>query len=199
MVIPIVLASGSSIRAELLRNAKVSFEVAIPRVDEDALKRAMTGEDAKPRDIADALAEMKARKISARNQGAWVLGCDQVLDFKGQLISKPTSPEQALKQLGLMRGQTHKLYSAAVIVENGQPIWRHVGQVRLQMRTVSDTYLADYVTRNWDDIRHAAGAYMLEAEGVRLFERIDGDYFNVLGMPLLEILNFLSIRGVIAQ
>jgi len=199
MVIPIVLASGSSIRAQLLRKAKVPFKVTVPNVDEDALKRAMTGEDAQPRDIADALAEMKARRISAKMQGAWVVGCDQVLDYKGQLISKPISPEQALDQLGQMRGQMHKLYSAAVIVDNGQPIWRHVGQVRLQMRTVSESYLADYVARNWDDIRHSAGAYMLEAEGVRLFERIDGDYFNVLGMPLLEILNFLALRGVIAQ
>lgn len=199
MVIPLVLASGSSIRAQLLRNAKVSFEVSVPRVDEDALKQAMLGEDAAPRDIADALAEMKARKIGAKMQGAWVIGCDQVLDFKGQLISKPISPQQALEQLGQMRGQMHKLYSAAVIVENGQPIWRHIGQVRLHMRAVSDGYLADYVDRNWSDIRHSAGGYLLEAEGVRLFDRIDGDYFNVLGMPLLEILNFLAIRGVIAQ
>jgi len=199
MVIPIVLASGSSIRAQLLRNAKVPFKVAVPRVDEDTLKMAMTGDNARPRDIADALAEMKARKISGKIPGAWVIGCDQVLDYKGQLISKPITPEQALDQLGQMRGQMHNLYSAAVIVENGQPIWRHLGQVRLHMRTVSDSYLADYVARNWDDIRHSAGAYLLEAEGVRLFERIDGDYFNVLGMPLLEILNFLALRGVIAQ
>ena len=199
MVIQLVLASGSSIRAQLLRNANVDFDVQVPRVDENSLKQAMIADQAKPRDIADALAEIKARKISAKTVGAWVIGCDQVLDFKGQMISKPKVPEQAVHQLSEMRGQTHKLFSAAVIYEDSQPIWRHVGQVRLQMRNVSDRYLAGYVARNWEDIRHAAGGYMLESEGVRLFERIDGDYFNVLGMPLLEILNFLALRGAIER
>jgi len=199
MVIPLVLASGSSIRAQMLRNANVEFEVSVPRVDEDALKQSMRAERALPRDIADALAEMKAHKISGKFPGAWVIGCDQVLDFNGQLISKPNSPEQAHAQLAMMRSQSHKLFSAAVIYQDNRPIWRHVGQVRLYMRAVSDSYLTGYVDRNWDSIRHCAGAYMLEAEGVRLFERIDGDYFNVLGMPLLEMLNFMALRGVIAQ
>lgn len=199
MVIPLVLASGSSIRAQLLRNAGVAFEVTVPRVDEDALKQAMIAEAALPRDIADALAEMKARKVSGKTPDSTVIGCDQVLDFKGALISKPETPDQALAQLMGMRGETHRLFSAAVIYENGQPVWRHVGQVRLHMRDASDAYLAGYVTRNWDDIRHSAGAYLLEAEGVRLFDRIDGDYFNVLGMPMLEILRFLTARGVIEQ
>jgi nucleoside triphosphate pyrophosphatase len=199
MVIPLVLASGSSMRAQMLRNANVEIDVMVPRVDENAVKQAMTADYALPRDIADALAEMKARKISAKVPAAWVIGCDQVLDFKGQLISKPETAEQAVEQLGQMRGQVHRLFSAAVIFEDGQPIWRHVGLVRLRMGKTSDQYLNDYVARNWDEIRHSAGAYMLEAEGVRLFEAIDGDYFNVLGMPLLEILNFLAQRGVIAQ
>jgi septum formation protein len=199
MVMPIVLASGSLIRAQLLRNANVCFDVSVPRVDEYGLKQSMVADGAHPRDIADALAEMKARKISGKTQSATVIGCDQVLDFKGQLISKPESPEQALEQLIKMRGQQHKLYSAAVIFEGGRPVWRHIGQVRLQMSVSSESYLAGYVERNWDSIRHSAGGYMLEAEGVRLFERVDGDYFNVLGMPLLEILNFLASRGAIAQ
>jgi len=199
MVIPLVLASGSSIRAQLLRNAGVSFEVEKPRVDEDSLKQAMIAEGARPRDIADALAETKAHKISGKHPVSWVIGCDQVVDFKGRLISKPASPEQALEQIGMMRGQSHKLFSAAVIYHQNKPVWRHVAQVRLTMRAVSDDYLADYVSRKWESIRHSAGAYQLEAEGVRLFEVIDGDYFTVLGMPLLEILNFLALRGVIAQ
>lgn len=199
MVIPLVLASGSSIRAQLLRNANVSFDVMVPRVDEEALKQAMTGEQAQPRDIADALAEMKARKVSGKIPGAMVIGCDQVLDFNGRLISKPATPELAFDQLAMMRDQPHKLYSAVVIYQDGRPIWRHVGQVRLQMRDFSDDFLAGYVARNWEEIRHSAGAYLLESEGVRLFARVDGDYFNVLGMPLLELLNFLALRGVIAQ
>ncbi|SLN69353.1 Septum formation protein Maf [Falsiruegeria litorea R37] len=199
MTVPIVLASGSTIRAQLLRNAGVPFEVNVPRVDEDTVKNALIAEEAPPRDIADALAELKARKISLKTPGALVLGCDQVLDFQGQLLSKPASPDQAFDQLKAMRGQRHMLLSAAVIYENGEPIWRHVGQVRLRMRASSDTYLRSYVDRNWDSIRHAVGAYKLEEEGVRLFTTIDGDYFNVLGMPLLELLNFLTLRGVIEQ
>jgi nucleoside triphosphate pyrophosphatase len=199
MTVPIVLASGSTIRAQLLRNAGVPFEVNVPRVDEDTVKNALIAEEATPRDIADALAELKARKISRKTPGAMVLGCDQVLDFQGQLLSKPATPEQAFDQLKAMRGQRHMLLSAAVIYENGEPIWRHVGQVRLRMRASSDTYLRSYVDRNWDSIRHAVGAYKLEEEGVRLFTTIDGDYFNVLGMPLLELLNFLTLRGVIEQ
>lgn len=199
MTIPIILASGSEIRASMLHQAKVSFKVTKPRIDEESVKSALINEAAKPRDIADCLAEMKARKISDKSPDAMVIGCDQVLDFKGTLLSKPTSPDHALNQLRAMRGERHMLLSAAVIVQNGKPIWRHIGQVRLRMRDASDAYLQGYVDRNWDSIRHSVGAYRLEEEGVRLFSTIDGDYFNVLGMPLLELLNFLTLRGVIEK
>lgn len=199
MSVPLVLASGSLIRAQLLERAAVPFSVKVARVDEDMVKRALLAEGAPPRDIADALAELKAGKVSDKVPGAMVLGCDQVLDFDGRLISKPETPDDALLQLKAMRGKRHTLLSAAVIYQDGEPIWRHVGQVRLRMKANSDKYLKDYVARNWDSIRHAVGAYKLEEEGVRLFATIDGDYFNVLGMPLLELLNFLASRGVIDQ
>ncbi len=199
MSVPIILASGSSIRAQLLENAGVPFTVQTARVDEETAKRALLAEDASPRDIADTLAEMKARKVSDKTPGAMVLGCDQVLDFDGRLLSKPETPADALAQLRAMRGKRHMLLSAAVVYQDGEPIWRHVGQVRLRMRMSSDAYLRNYVDRNWDSIRHAVGAYKLEEEGVRLFATIDGDYFNVLGMPLLELLNFLAVKGVIDQ
>lgn len=199
MSVPLVLASGSEIRATLLRNAGLTVEVVRPRVDEEAVKSALLAEGAPPRDVADTLAEIKARKVSEKHPGALVIGCDQVLEFDGALLSKPESPEAALDQLRAMRGKRHRLLSAAVICRDGQPEWRHVGQVRLTMRAASDAYLQDYVARNWDSIRHAVGAYKLEEEGVRLFTTIDGDYFTVLGMPLLEMLNFLMLRGAIAS
>lgn len=199
MSVPIILASGSSIRTQMLTQAAVPHEVQNARVDEEMIKASLIAECAPPRDIADALAEMKASKISDKNAGALVIGCDQVLEYGGKLLSKPKTPKQALAQLQSMRGDRHTLLSAAVIYEDGKPLWRHIGIVRLRMRDASDAYLADYVARNWDSIHHAVGAYKLEEEGVRLFSRIEGDYFNVLGMPLLEILNYLTLRGDIAQ
>jgi len=197
MTIPLVLASGSAIRATMLKKANVPFDIIVPRIDEDSVKRALAAEQAKPRDVADTLAELKARRISSRQPGAFVIGCDQVLDFQGATFSKPENRQEATEQLRHLRGHRHSLLSAAVIVEDNRPIWRHVGQVRLHMRQLSDAYLDSYVERNWDSIKHSVGSYKLEEEGVRLFSAIDGDYFNVLGMPLIELLNFLAVRGVI--
>lgn len=195
----LILASGSEIRQMLLRNAGVSFDVNIGRIDEESVKDALLGEGASPRDIADALAEGKARKVSLKNLDAMVIGCDQTLSFKGRLLSKPKTVDEARAQLKEMRGERHKLLSAAVIYESGEPKWRHVGEVRLEMNRFSDAYLEDYLARNWEQIRHCVGSYMLESEGVRLFSRIDGDYFTVLGLPLLPLLAYLSERGVIAS
>ncbi|MGK7753123.1 MULTISPECIES: Maf family protein [unclassified Roseovarius] len=193
----IILASGSDIRKSLLTNAALEFEVSPARVDENTVRDAMVAEDASPRDIADALAELKATKQSAKNPDALVIGCDQVLSFEGCILSKPETPDEALEQLRAMRGKRHELLSAAVICEEGKPVWRHVGVVRMMMRQVSDAYLQGYVTRNWDSIRHAVGAYKLEEEGIRLFSQVHGDYFNVLGLPLLELLSYLALRGEI--
>jgi septum formation protein len=163
------------------------------------IKESLLGDGRSSRDIADALAESKARKVAQNNYDAFVIGCDQVLDFQGKLLTKPKSPENAIEQIKSMRGERHMLLSAAVIYHEGKPIWRHIGQVRLRMRDASDTYIEKYVGRNWDSIRHSVGGYKLEEEGVRLFHSIEGDYFNVLGMPLLELLAFLTLRGVIEK
>lgn len=195
MSVPIILASGSQIRATLLRNAGLRFDVIKPRVDEEMIKNALLAEDASPRDIADCLAETKARKVSDKAPGNLVLGCDQVLDAAGHLLSKPRTQEDACAQLHKLQGARHHLLSAAVLYENNAPVWRHVGKAVLHMRPLSDRFIASYVARNWDSIQHAVGCYKLEEEGVRLFTRIEGDYFTVLGMPLLDLLNYLTLRG----
>lgn len=196
---PLILASASDIRQTLLRNAGLEFDVVPARVDEDTVRDSMLAEDASPRDIADALAEMKAIKVSQKHPQALVIGCDQVLNLQGKLLSKPNTPEEARAQLEDMRGKRHDLLSAAVICEGGKPIWRHVGVVRMTMRPFSDAYLDGYIARNWQSIRHSVGAYNLEEEGVRLVSRVEGDYFTVLGLPLLDLLSYLTLRGDIQQ
>ncbi|WP_417523399.1 Maf family protein [Marinovum sp.] len=195
---PFVLASGSEIRAEMLRRAGLLVEVMPARVDEDSVKQGMLADQAAPRDIADLLAEMKAAKVAGKRPDALVLGCDQVLDFDGTLLSKPDTPEGAVAQLSDLSGKRHKLLSACVAFDNGAPVWRHVGVVTLSMRVLSPGYIEDYVARNWPSIRHSVGSYKLEEEGSRLFTTISGDYFTVLGLPLLPLLNWLAIRGEIA-
>lgn len=195
---PLILASGSVIRAELLRNAGLSPDVRPARIDEVAIRASLEEEGATPRDVADTLAEMKARKASEKSPDALVLGCDQILHCDGRIFSKPGNPEEAREHLRALRARTHHLLSAAVACQDGKPLWRHVGQVRLTMRDFTDAYLDDYVARNWDSIRETVGCYKLEEEGVRLFSRIEGDYFSVLGLPLIELLTWLGIRGDIA-
>ena len=196
---PIILASGSQIRADLLSRARVSYEVQKPSIDEHSVKDSMLAEGASPRDIADALAQAKARKVASKNPGRLVLGSDQILDLDGEVLSKPESEKDAVEQLRRMRGRRHTLLSAAVIFEDQQPVWRHVGQVRMYMRDLSDQWIESYVDRNWSSIKMTVGCYKLEEEGARLFTRVDGDYFNVLGLPLLELLSYLTIRGTLSS
>lgn len=198
MMRPLLLASASEIRLQLLRNAGLEVTAAPARVDEGAIRQALEAEGATPRDIADALAEVKARKLADKNPNALVLGCDQVLAFKGKVFAKPASPDDARAQLTMLRGQTHQLLSALVLYDGAKPIWRHVGQARLTMLPVSDVYIDGYLSRNWDSARHSVGAYKLEEEGVRLFSAIEGDYFTILGLPLLPLLGYLGQRGFIA-
>jgi len=195
----IVLASTSPIRLQLLRAAGLTVEPQAPRVDEEAIRSALVAEGAAPRDIADTLAEMKARKVAEKRPADLVLGCDQVLELDGETFAKPETPDQARAQLRQLRGKTHTLQSAIVAYENALPVWRHVAEARLTMWSLSDRYLDDYVIRNWDSIRHSVGCYKIEEEGVRLFSAISGDHFTILGLPLLPLLAWAGTKGMIAR
>lgn len=193
----LILASSSDTRLRLLQAAGISVSQFSPRIDEAAIRAALEAEAATPRDIADALAEMKARKVADRFRSDLVLGCDQVLEFQNKVWGKPETPAEVLTQLQALRGKSHKLLSAVVLYDAGEPIWRHVGDVRLTMRAMSDAWLAAYVDRNWNSIRQSVGGYKLEEEGIRLFSAIEGDYFTILGLPLLPLLGYLGERGFI--
>ena len=181
----------------MLEKSGVAVTCHAPLVDEDLIRDAMLAEGAKPRDIADALAEAKARKIGGKFPDGLTLGCDQVLDLDGAMFSKPGSPEDAIDHLSRLSGKMHRLHSAAVVYEDGKPVWRHISEARLYMREVSAAYLSDYVRRNWPGIGQSVGAYKIEEEGVRLFTRIEGDHFTILGLPLLPLLGWLGVRGLI--
>lgn len=195
----LILASTSPTRLAMLRAAGLDPTAVAPRVDEASLRDALVAEGATPRDIADALAEMKARKVAEKRPDALVLGCDQVLALDRQTFAKPETPDDARAQLQRLRGKTHKLLSALVVYENAEPVWRFVGEARLTMHDISDAYLDDYLARNWDSIRHSVGCYRIEEEGVRLFSAITGDHFTILGLPLLSLLAWLGNTGMIAR
>jgi septum formation protein len=193
-----ILASTSPTRLSMLRAAGLDPTPVAPRVDEATIRDALTAEGASPRDIADALAEMKARKVAEKYPKDLVLGCDQVLALDRETFAKPETPDDARAQLRQLRGKTHKLLSALVVYENAEPVWRHVSEARLTMHNFSDAYLDAYLDRNWDSVRHSVGCYKIEEEGVRLFSAITGDHFTILGLPLLPLLAWLGNRGMIA-
>lgn len=195
----LILASTSAARARMLRRAEVAFESIAPRVDEAEIRATLAAEGTSSRDIADALAEAKALKVSSRRPEAIVIGADQVLDLDGAILAKAETQQDLLRQLSSLSGRRHTLYSAVVAAENGRAVWRHVGEARMSMGEMSEGWLADYVARNWDQVRGSVGGYLVEGEGARLFDRIDGDTFTVMGLPLVSLLSWLALRGAISR
>jgi len=193
--VTLTLASESATRRRMLEAAGVPFETRAAEVDEDALKAEMRGPPADA--MAAALAERKA--LSLREQGL-VLGCDQILEREdGSMLSKPRSREDALAQLKSLSGRTHRLHSAAAIVENSKTVWRATETVALAMRPLSEAFLGDYLDREYEAIRWSVGGYRIEGLGAQLFERIEGSHFAILGLPLLPLLAYLRERGILAR
>lgn len=192
----VILASGSAIRRALLAGAGVAASGVKPNIDEDAAKEALRRDGASVRDQAMHLAELKAIKVS-RNEPGLVIGGDQMLNLDGDAIDKPVDMEAAASHLRRMSGKPHTLETAIVIAENGQPVWRYLARPKLTMRTLSEEFISDYLTACGDDILSTVGGYQLEGVGAQLFTRIDGDYFSILGLPLLPLLDYLRIRGVV--
>jgi nucleoside triphosphate pyrophosphatase len=193
----LVLASGSSIRAELLKNAGLSIEIDPADVDERAVEAPLLKADFLPEDIASILAEAKANDVSGRRHGDLVIGADQILAFEGERRTKPDDMEAARRQLLAFSGKTHELLSAVVISRDGEAIWRHVSTARLTMRKLTPAFIGHYLADAGDVVLSSVGAYQLENIGVQLFEKIEGDYFTVLGLPLLPLLGQLRSLGEI--
>lgn len=193
----IILASKSAARRAVLTGAGVPFEVSVAGVDEDAVKNAMLAEGAGPRDVADALAELKAIKVS-RSKPGFVIGSDQTLEFEGKLYDKAETVEAAAERLKTMRGKPHKLHSAVVVAKDGAPIWREIVSATLTMRDFSDEFLADYLALEGEEALGSVGCYRLEGPGAQLFSKIEGDYFAILGLPLMGLLDLFRRHGVLA-
>ena len=189
----LILASQSASRRAMLDAAGVTYTAQAPLVDEDAAKATLA--HLPPRDLADALAELKALKVSARAPDALVLGSDSLVVLAdGNRLDKPTSRDEAAAHLAAMSGGTHDLWSAAVIGEGGRPVWRHVERARLHVRPLSYAFIERYLDAEWPAIAGCVGCFRIEGPGVQLFERIEGSHFTVLGLPLLPVLAYLRER-----
>lgn len=195
----IVLASGSATRAAMLAAAGVAFEIEAANIDEAGVTAGLAAAGAPPLRVADALAELKAMKVSRRRPGMLVLGADQVLvTAEGELLDKPEGRAGAAAQLRRLMGAKHRLVSAAVVAVDGAPVWRANDSATLTMRPLSDGFIADYLAREGDAVLASVGAYRIEGLGAQLFSQVEGSHFTILGLPLLAVLDYLRVRGVLA-
>jgi septum formation protein len=193
----VVLASQSGTRKALLEGAGVGFTALSPGVDEDSVKQELLARHASPREIAGALAERKAMRISAERQADLVIGADQTLEFDGGLYDKVATLDAARERLRLLRGRTHRLEAAVAVARAGAVIWRETATAALTMRDFSDDFLEDYLAREADGLLSSVGCYRLEGLGAQLFSQVDGDYFAILGLPMLGLLELFRREGVL--
>jgi septum formation protein len=195
----LILASASESRAKILRDAGVDFTAIPAHVDEDAVKDSMLAAKHSHRAVADALAELKAQRVSSSHPQDFVIGADLVLSFEGALVSKCETMAQARALLSRLRGKTHELYSATVLAKGGSPVWRHVAKATMTMHDFSDAVLDRHLEAGGESLLGGVGCYRLEDSGAQLFARVDGDYFAILGLALIPLLSALREQGVIPR
>ena len=196
---PLILASASRTRRMILANAGLAFEVSAARVDEAGVKASLAAEDASAAQVAEALAELKALRVSSGRAGALVIGADQMLECEGRWFDKPADRDQAARQLAALGGRVHELVCCACLVLDGSRIWHRIDRARLTMRPLSPAFIEAYLDAVGDRALESVGAYQLEGLGAQLFSRVEGDYFTILGLPLLPLLEFLRGRGVLER
>ena len=194
----LILASSSAARAALLENAGLAFRRVPADIDERAAEEPLAAGGAGPGDIAELLAEVKALDVSARHPGALVIGADQTLGLGEARFNKPEDMEAARRQLLALSGRTHTLHSAVCVARDGAILWRELAAAHMTMRPLSPAFVGQYLAAVGDRALKSVGCYQLEGPGIQLFERIDGDYFTILGLPLLPLLAFLRSEGAIA-
>ena len=195
---PLILASESKIRAKLLEAAGLAFIVEPPGLDESAMRQAVSGEDAlQPQDVAEVLARAKAEAVSDLAHGAFVIGADQVLALGDEIFAKPDSMESAREQLRALSGKTHKLQSSVALAREGEILFAHTEEASLTMRKLSPEFIGRYLAAAGEEVLSSVGAYQLEGLGIELFDKIEGDYFSILGLPLLPLLDALRREGAI--
>ena len=193
----LILASASVVRARLLREAGIDARIVPAHVDEESVTDGLRAEKAPPHDIADALAELKALRVSQQNPEDHVIGCDQLLWSDGTLFSKPASLAAARDQLRALRGKTHSLFTAVCLAKGGSVLWRQITRPKLTMRDFSDEFMESYLETAGEAVLASVGCYQLEGLGSQLFSRIEGDYFSILGLPLLPLQDALRQHKVL--
>lgn len=193
----LILASASPFRLKMLRDAGLDVAAVRSEIDERAVEAAVAGSGLTPGDLALVLAEAKATEVSEREPGSWVVGADQVLSLEGQVLHKPADMEEARRRLLALSGRTHQLHSAVVLARDGAPVWRHVEVANLTMRPLDPGFIGRHLARVGERALSSVGAYQIEGEGIQLFERIDGDHFTIVGLPLLPLLDALRAEGAI--
>tara|TARA_Y100000589_G_C27168309_1_gene635609 strand:+ start:1604 stop:2167 length:564 start_codon:yes stop_codon:yes gene_type:complete len=184
-------------RSELLLKAGLKFTVADAAIDEKEVKLSYVNEGYSARDLADVLADMKAKKLSCKHPDKLVIGCDQTMEYNGQILSKANNPIELVDQLKHLRNRSHTFYSACVVYFANKAEWRFIGSATITMRNLSDEYISKYVDDNWNEVQHSVGGYQIENSGISFLSKINGDYFSILGLPIIQLIDHLVNRGVL--